>query len=84
MKLQEFADDNFYFHVNGGKFSIGVENTMGKSEILTLSKTTNFELFKTEFADDFIFIQVVESSPKGQIYFGKFLIFPVFSKDLYG
>ena len=32
-KLKEFADDNIYFHVNDGKFSIGVENTVGKGEI---------------------------------------------------
>ena len=32
-KLKEFADDNFKFDENGGKFSKQVENTGGKGEI---------------------------------------------------
>ena len=32
-KLKEFADDNFEFDENGGKFSERVENTVGKGEI---------------------------------------------------
>ena len=32
-KLKEFADDNFKFDENGIKFSIRVENTVGKGEI---------------------------------------------------
>ena len=31
--MKEFADDNFKFDENGGKFSRRVENTMGKGEI---------------------------------------------------
>ena len=30
---QQFADNNFCFHVNGRKFSTRVENTKGKGEI---------------------------------------------------
>ena len=32
-KLKEFADDNFKFDENGGKFSERVENPVGKGEI---------------------------------------------------
>ena len=32
-KLKEFADVNFNFDENGRKFSIWVENTVGKGEI---------------------------------------------------
>ena len=32
-KLKEFADDNFKFDENCGKFSKWVENTVGKGEI---------------------------------------------------
>ena len=32
-KLKEFADDNFKFDENGGKFSEKVENIAGKGEI---------------------------------------------------
>ena len=32
-KLKEFADDNFEFQKNGGKFSKGVENAVGTGEI---------------------------------------------------
>ena len=32
-KLKEFADDNFKFDKNGRKFSIWLENTVGKGEI---------------------------------------------------
>ena len=32
-KLKEFADDNFNFDENGGKFSKSLENTVGKGEI---------------------------------------------------
>ena len=30
LQMKEFADDNFKFDENGGKFSQGVENTAGK------------------------------------------------------
>ena len=33
LKLKEFADDNFKFNENDGKFSKWVENTVGKGEI---------------------------------------------------
>ena len=33
-KLKEFADINFKFHTNGGNFSKGEENTVGKGEIV--------------------------------------------------
>ena len=32
-KLKAFADDNFKFDSDGGKFSERVENTVGKGEI---------------------------------------------------
>ena len=32
-KLKEFADDNFRFDENGGKFSEIIENDVGKGEI---------------------------------------------------
>ena len=32
-KLKDFADENFEFEENGGKFSKTVENTVGKGEI---------------------------------------------------
>ena len=32
-KLKEFANDNFKYDENGGKFSKRVENTVGKGEI---------------------------------------------------
>ena len=32
-KQKEFADDNFFFDENGGKFSERIENTVGKEEI---------------------------------------------------
>ena len=32
-KLKQFADDNFDFVENGGKFSESIENTVGKGEI---------------------------------------------------
>ena len=32
-KLKEFADINFKFDENGGKFSEKIENTVGKGEI---------------------------------------------------
>ena len=41
-KLKEFADDNFKFDENGGKFSKRVENTVGKGEI---SRNEQFLLF---------------------------------------
>ena len=31
--MKEFEDDNFKFHVKGGEFSKGVENTVDKGEI---------------------------------------------------
>ena len=32
-KLKDFANDNFKFGENDGKFSKGIENTAGKGEI---------------------------------------------------
>ena len=32
-RLKEFADDNFDFGENGGKFFESIENTVGKGEI---------------------------------------------------
>ena len=32
-KLNEFADDNFEFYINGRKFSKQVENNLGKGDI---------------------------------------------------
>ena len=32
-KLKEFADDNYDFDENGGKFSESIENTVGKGGI---------------------------------------------------
>ena len=35
-KVKEFADDNFKFDQNSGKFSKRVENTVGNGEIFSL------------------------------------------------
>ena len=40
--MKEFADDNFKFHLNGGKFSKMVENTGEKGEI---ARSEQFLLF---------------------------------------
>ena len=43
-KLKEFADDNFKFDENGGKFTTGVENTVGKGEIARYEQFLLFQL----------------------------------------
>ena len=45
-KLKQFANDNFKFDENSRKFSLRVENTMGKGEIATYEK---FLLFPQYF-----------------------------------
>ena len=45
-KLKEFADDDFEFDENGGKFSVRVENTVGKGEI---ARYEQFLLFPQSF-----------------------------------
>ena len=45
-KLKEFADDNFKFDENGRKLSKGVENTVGKGEIVRYEQ---FLLFPQRF-----------------------------------
>ena len=47
-KLREFADDNFKFDKNGGKFSELVENTVGKGEIAC---NKQFLLFPQRFQE---------------------------------
>ena len=44
--LEEFADDNFKFDGNGGKFSEWVENAVGKGEI---ARHEQFLLFPQSF-----------------------------------
>ena len=44
--FREFADDNFTFDENGGKFSERVENTVGKGEI---ARHEQFFLFPQSF-----------------------------------
>ena len=52
-KLKEFADGNFKFGENGGKFSKWVENTVGKGEIARYEQFLLFPLCfqKTCIAD---------------------------------
>ena len=45
-RLKEFADDNFEFDENGGKFSKRVENAVGKGEI---ARCEQFLLFPQSF-----------------------------------
>ena len=45
-KLKEFADDNFEFKENGGKFHRRIENTVGKGEI---ARYEQFLLFPQYF-----------------------------------
>ena len=57
-KLKEFADDNFRFDENGGKFSERVEKTVGKGEIAVGKGEIGrykqfFSFFSTEFSRDF-------------------------------
>ena len=49
-KPKEFADDNFEFVKNGGKYLIMVENTVGKGEI---ARNEQFLLFPLRFSKDF-------------------------------
>ena len=44
-KLKEFADDNFKFDENGGKFSEWLENTVGKGELLVMSNFSSSHCF---------------------------------------
>ena len=64
-KLKKFADDNFKFHENGGKFSIRVENTVGKGEIACYEQ---FLLFQQ------CFLRLVLQTCKIQGLYGKGLI----------
>ena len=52
-KLKEFADDNFEFEEDGRKFSMRVENTMGKGEIARYEQFLLFQqcFQKTSTAD---------------------------------
>ena len=52
-KLKEFADDNFKFNENDRKFSIRIENTVGKGEIARYKQFLLFPYFfkKTYTAD---------------------------------
>ena len=45
-QAEEFADDHFKFDENGRKFSIWVENTVGKGEI---ARYEQFLLFPQSF-----------------------------------
>ena len=45
-KLKEFADDNFEFDENGGKFSERMESAVGKGEI---TRYKQFILFQQSF-----------------------------------
>ena len=45
-KLREFADNNFKFDENGGKFSERVENTVEKGEI---ARSEQFLVFSQSF-----------------------------------
>ena len=46
-KLKDFADDNFEFDENGGKFSLG--NTVGKGEIARYDQFVLFPCFQKTF-----------------------------------
>ena len=50
-KLKEFADDNFKFDENSGKFSkmVDLNNNMGKGEIEKLLITSNFSSSQTVY-----------------------------------
>ena len=43
--LKDFADDYFKFDENGGKFSKGIENTVGKGEIARYEQFLLFSVF---------------------------------------
>ena len=64
--LKEFADDNFKFDENGGKFSKGIENTMGKGEIAHYEQ---FFLFPQLFSKDLYCRHVKTRSCLGKAYF---------------
>ena len=49
-RLKEFAEDNFKFDENSGKFSERVENPMGKGEIAHYEQ---YLLFPQRFSEDF-------------------------------
>ena len=48
-KVKEFADDNFKFDENGGKFSKRVENTKGKGEISLFPKVFSKDMYCRDF-----------------------------------
>ena len=47
-KLKKFADNNLKFHVTGRKFSQGVENTVGKGQIVCNKQLLLFTLFSKD------------------------------------
>ena len=50
---KEFADDNFKFNENIGKFSKSIENTMGKGEIASYEQFLLFpQCFQKMYAAD--------------------------------
>ena len=61
-KLKEFADNNFEFNRNGGKFSKRVKNTVGKREI---ARHEQFLLFHS------VYKRLVLQTRKNQGLFGK-------------
>ena len=48
--MKEFADDNFKYNANGGKFFRTVENTVGKGKICLLRAISPFPAM---FSEDF-------------------------------
>ena len=57
-KLKEFADDNFEFDENRGKFSKRVENTVGKRET---ARNEQFLFFSTVFSTD-LYCRIVKTT----------------------
>ena len=52
-KVREFADDDFIFDENGGKFSKWIENTVGKGEIARYQQFVLFlQCFQTTYTED--------------------------------
>ena len=52
-RLRQFADDNFKFDENGGKFFKRVENTVGKGEIARYEQFPHFpQCFQKTYTAD--------------------------------
>ena len=66
--MKEFADDNYKFDENGGKFSKSVENAVGKGEI---ARCEQF-LFSLS-----VYKRLLLQTRKNQDFFGKGLIFKI-------